>query len=225
MRRTIVNAILFGVTLLGVVVALYGAYTGWYGPAFASAIASSGLVLATIISLITTRDTLEEQRLAREQQAKPLLRLIPEKVTLGSYSLMIENVGNGPAKNIDVSVKAIGSDLNEKISPEIPLLASGESVAVSVGMDDVPEVGFTQSEDEEYNRDGILGTGDEITEEDIENIDEFVMNGSCTDILNKDHPINSTYYTKYLNEGMAQYGTKDMVGQLEEIKRSIDRIG
>lgn len=227
--REVSDTTLVGITVSGIIIALYGGFHGWYGPGLTSAIASSGLVIATTLSLITTRETLREERLSREQDAKPLLRITLESISLGSNSLMVENVGNGPARDIDVSVEAIGSNIpkeaiNKEIEVSLPTIAAGEQIALSTGVEGVLSPHERHKHSEEDQR-AILEPVDDISEEDLQGVEKIVLSGSCRDLLENEHSVNSEYFTKYLEEGMAQYGGEGEIAiELQEIQRSIDNL-
>ncbi|WP_147302022.1 hypothetical protein [Haloferax sp. Atlit-4N] len=224
------NFLIFCIVALGIGVGLYGAFQGWYSSGFASVIASSGLVLATTLSLITTRNTLHEQRLAREQQAKPLLRLDLEKVTLGAYSIMVENVGNGPAKDVDVTIKAISSDgqrdsVQDEIGTPLPVISPSESIAVSVGLDDVEDpTAPTSKKNKDSGDHRLFESVDQINKKDLQDISHIYMTGTCRDILDTEHEIDSIFYTKYAEEGMAQYGRHDTASELRKIEQSLSKV-
>jgi hypothetical protein len=147
------------------------------------------------------------------------------EVTVGGNSLMVENVGNGPAKEIDINLRAVPSDeggsrSQETVDITLPTIAPGESVAVSRGLEELtnPRERQEMSEEELEERGfGVLGFTDNITEADLEDMGKVVMQGSCRDILDNEHSVHSEYYVKYLEEGYAQYGSFDTNEQLNEI--------
>lgn len=222
------DSAILGTVLVGIGVALYGGIQDWYGPAFTSAIASSGLVLATTLSLITTRDTLREQRLSREQDAKPLLRMVLTPTTLSGYSIMVENVGNGPATEIEIKIEAVGTDGQVvdggTVQASLPTVAAGESIAVSRGVEGVTDPRDRNITDEDEEDVGPLDSVDQVTENELDSVTKLVMTGKCEDILEKKHPIDSKFYTRYLQEGMAQYSSTDIPSELKQIRQSIDSL-
>jgi len=228
--RAFQNVLIFSIVVLGIGGGLYGAFQGWYSSGFASVIATSGLVLATTLSLITTRNTLHEQRLAREQQAKPLLRLTLEEVSREAYSVMAENVGNGPATDVDITIKAIsdnveGEQVHDAINTSLPVISPSESIAVSVGLDNIENPASFQLTDKSHSEEQrFFKQVDQISEDELEDIDYLVMTGTCCDILDSEHEIQSIFYTKYAEEGRAQYGRHDTASQLRKIERGLNKV-
>ncbi|WP_156037875.1 hypothetical protein [Haloferax prahovense] len=228
--RSFQNFLILLVVTLGIGGGLYGAFQGWYSSGFASIIVTSGLVLATTLSLIATRNTLHEQRLAREQQAKPLLRVSLEEVTRSAYSIMVENVGNGPAKDVDVTIKAIsgetaGESVQDEINTPLPVISPSESIAVSVGLDNVEDpTTSTLGNSENFEDPRLFESVDQIDEKDLADVSHISMTGTCCDILDTEHEVYSRFYTKYTEEGMAQYGSHDTASELREIGRQMTRL-
>lgn len=205
-----------GVFLLGV---LSASYFELVSPQLAAAIGSLGLVFATSLSLVTTRATLREQRRARKQQSKPVLRLTVKPTSLSGVAFFVENIGNGTARQPEVSIEAKPKDessieTNPKISSKLPDIPSGELLPVSTGS-------FTIDNDSDQE---FFSQGDNIDHDDFEIFSVIEMNGHCKDILGETHQVESSFNPKFLEKGFASHIGNDLSDGLRKIERELSDI-
>lgn len=215
---------------------IYQVYTGKFEAQFASAIGSLGLVIATFISLLTTRTTLREQRKAREQNVRPVLKLDVKPVTLSGYAIVVKNVGNGLADNIELTIKTVSKEEADSEKPsavtfELPIIESGDYIPLSagtivegylgsdIGMDDYDHHDDLSTEE-------ILYRPDLIQENKLSDLHSLHMNGICEDMLGNEIRVSDTFNPVFTEEGMAVHMNDDNVAEkLSDIDRRLDDIG
>jgi hypothetical protein len=148
---------LLGSMIIAVIVFSYWSFGST--PAFAQVVATSILVLASMISAAAAWSNVRVSRKSREQEFKPLIMLDVRGYALDKDPvLVLENQGNGPAENIELKLE---------LSP-----SGRESSTVSRKI--LPEDDFTAVQ-------GLFG--DEFSF-DSENEDEVIrVTGQCEDIF------------------------------------------
>lgn len=85
---------------------LYFLWQGLFEPEFVSAVVTSMLVLVTAVSVFLTLLLFKENRVAREREVEPVFNITLESPFAGSSNFVVENIGNGPGRNIDVVLTA-----------------------------------------------------------------------------------------------------------------------
>lgn len=100
-RWIVIGGMLVLLILVGFI---YGTYTGHFSTTFASAAATSALVLVTYSSVALTLRLLQEQRQERLQDIRPMFAEYLEGEPGGHLGVVLENIGNGPAQDIRVKL-------------------------------------------------------------------------------------------------------------------------
>lgn len=197
--------IVVGLSIAGIVVALgaflYATYVGLFEPLFVSAIATSGLVLVTAISVVTTISLLKEQQRGREQQITPCFKLETTGIGVGRSGIIARNIGNGPAKNIDIDISIHPQDLDG--NKTYPNVASGDILPIGNPFDDV----------------------------DLDDVEEIKISGKCEDILGNEHTIEDKHRTRQRSTAEIIMGRdtetkhlKDIADNLADIESRLKRL-
>lgn len=161
-----------------IVVFLYFSWQGLFDPEFVSAVVTSMLVLVTAVSVFLTLLLFKENRVAREREVEPVFNITLESPFAGSSSFVIENIGNGPGRNIDVILTAhpkgcmISYIERKNIRPDDKVLEIDRPVGPSVSFEDIKSV-------------KLEGTCENIFGKELEIYDE-----SRIDVLHKGHTDN-----------------------------------
>lgn len=181
---------------------LYAAYVGLFSPSFVSAVATSGLVLVTAVSVILTISLLNEQSKARKQEIIPAFKLGTKGIALGKRGIIARNIGNGPAQNIEVTVTV--QPQNIETSFEYPNVATGE----------------------------ILPIGDPFSDDfDLEQVDKIAISGECEDIMGEIHhiwdeeavrDISSDEYI--LTRDTQEKSLKDISNEVKKIRKELRNL-
>jgi Sec-independent protein translocase protein TatA len=99
-------------------------------PELISAVASTGLAFATVISVITTSLVLQEERRSRKQRVKPEFKIKLEQVNRKATMFVAENIGNGPAQNVELCVEPHQDNENDVEDISYPTVPPGGSVPI-----------------------------------------------------------------------------------------------
>lgn len=171
----VIPIFLVGLGLLSIVLAifLYYAASGVLEPEFVSAAVTSMLVFVTGISVFITLLILKEDQTARRKNVEPVFTLSTRTVSHGSYDIIIKNIGNGPAQNIDIAVSAHPSGTTSSIYRKN--IRPGEEI-------------LQMSSD--------LGIG---LKADFNQVDYISIDGKCTDIYGNTVPISDKYDTSKIS--------------------------
>lgn len=129
----------------------FGFYFGWFTLPEIST--NESLVVVTFLYMILTGFLVLETRLSRKQEILPVVNLNVEPYAIGARGAQIENIGNGPAKNVDATIK---------FEPDGPK-GQIQSKNVRAG-------GFIGSEEPE------------ISDKNLEEYDQLVVSGYWTNI-------------------------------------------
>lgn len=174
-----VGFVLCFLLLVSIIVAfLFFSWQGLFEPEFVSAIVTSMLVLVTAVSVFLTLLLLRENQVAREREAEPVFNITLESPFAGSSSFVIENIGNGPGRNIDIVLTAHPQDCmishieRKNIRPNDKVLEIDQPVGPPVSFDNIESV-------------KLEGTCENIFGKEIEIYDE-----SRVDILYRGHTDN-----------------------------------
>ena len=121
--------------IIGILVyVLYQTSRGEFGPAFASAFATSALVLVTAISAILTIFLLIGQSRERKQNIKPVFKPVVKSYTLSDAGIAIKNIGDGPAVDMEVTIE--GHETGRDNTVTRPNLAEGSIFSIPKPLED-----------------------------------------------------------------------------------------
>ncbi|MFC4986711.1 hypothetical protein [Saliphagus infecundisoli] len=106
-----------GIVLLTIVICsfLYFVHEGLFEPEFGSAVVTSMLVLVTAVSVFLTLLLVKENKTARERENKPVFTITTGSIYSNSYQLAVENIGNGPAQNVDITMTTEPDNIDAKL--------------------------------------------------------------------------------------------------------------
>lgn len=177
-------------------------------PELMTASVTSLLVIVTGGYVIFTYRLWREQARAREQQVNPAisLNIVPTNYTPPTYLLALENVGNGPAKNLNVDVEADGSDVLSDTTFEVKLLNESDRTLVHSGGDQ------------------------ELSESDIEGMQRIRINGNCENVfdnhVNIEDVFELTPYTEFDSETVDPFMTTEdkLLSELRKMNSEIGRL-
>jgi predicted transcriptional regulator len=175
-------------------------------PSWIQAASTVILVIVTGAYVIQTKNLVDETREARKREVMPILNLDLEPYAIGVMGPKVENIGNGPAVELDATIQ-LKPD-GEKYSITSKNIASGD-FAGSLE----PEVGIEAHED--YS--------------------ELSIEGTCKDVYREEHPVKDDFNLELLanKDGAESMMNRDekirhlrkIESNLEEISRSIEMDG
>lgn len=110
-RLTLIFAIGVSILTTIMIVFLYSTQQGVFEANFVSAVITSMLVFVTAVSVFMTLLLLRENRTARQKEYEPAFSLSLKSIFSGTRSIVIENIGNGPAQDVDVTLTVKPNDM------------------------------------------------------------------------------------------------------------------
>lgn len=136
-----------------------------------NAAATVVLVIVTAVYVFLTWGMVKETRSARKQEVMPIMNLDVEPFSIGAWAPKVENIGNGPAIDVDATVK---------------LEPGGEEYELQ--SKNVPSGDFT----------GILDP--KVNEDTHEEYDSLRVEGAFTDVFGDREPFEAEYDLTLLAE-------------------------
>lgn len=182
------------------------AYYDIIAPELLTASVTSLLVIVTGGYVIFTYRLWREQQRAREQQVNPAisLNIVPTSYTPSTYLLALENVGNGPAKDLNVNLTAEGSDVISDTTFDVKLLNEGDRTLVHSGGDQ------------------------KLGESELEEIERIYITGNCENVFDNPVEIEDVFevtpYTEFDAETVDPFMTTEEK-LLSELRKTNSQIG
>lgn len=155
---------------------LYFTWRGLLAASFVSAVVTSMLVLVTGSSVFLTLLLLEENQIARRREFKPSLTVYLEPVAIGLLDVVIENIGNGPARDIGATLILLPDGIEWEFRRQN--LRPGDKAPAFAPIEDA---GFDLNSAQEY--------------------DMIAIEGECTDIFGGEIQFSDSYDMDLLYSG------------------------
>lgn len=177
---------------------LYFAWEGVFEPLFVSAVGTSALVLVTGTSVFLTLLLLEENRTARKREVKPSFSIQLEPVAISTFGVVIENIGNGPAKDVEATLTLYPNE--DQWDFRRKNIRPGDQAGASP--DDIT---FSKDSGGKYDR--------------------ISIEGKCTDVFGNTIPFSDSFDMELLQNGKyGGYNPHEHEDELEEIQKVLNKI-
>jgi hypothetical protein len=200
-NRRLVTRVVFIVLLIGVSVLVSLVFTGNLSGSEATAIGTVLLVVITGGYAAATYLLLVETKKARQQEIIPMFKLDLKGVSIGKMGVAVKNIGNGPARDINATIR---------LHPN-----GGEN---TVGYLNVATGDFLPFPEPFENQ--------LLTSEVIESYDKITIEGTCKDLMGKEHSFSDSY--PLISPGESSLGRlmqdSGVERYLKDIKKELDGI-
>jgi len=188
---------------------LYLTWDGVFEPSFVSAVVTSMLVMVTGISVFLTLLLLEENRTARQREFEPSFTVYLEPVAIGAFDVVLENIGNGPAKDVEATLRLYPDEIEWKFRRQN--VRPGDKAPAFISEEDIV---FKQESSDEF--------------------DKITVQGECTDVFGNTVEFSDAYdmallrsgeYTQHLPyEDRLEQKVDDIASNLRDINRTLEQF-
>lgn len=185
---------------------LYFTWNGTFEATFVSAAVTSMLVMVTGISVFFTLLLLEENRIARKREFEPAFSVYLEPIAIGVFDVVLENIGNGPAQDVEATLTLFPSEItwdfqrkNVRPGDKAPAFITNENIT------------FRQKSSKDF--------------------DKITVEGKCTDVFGNRVNFSNTYNMELLKSGeheqhlpyenRTERNLKDISRSLKDIKKAL----
>lgn len=207
---------------------IYLTYSETISSSVASVATTTLLVLLTAFYALSTygmvretRRMAEETRKSREQEIRPVIEFHAREV----YS-QIANIGDGPARNVDLNLTLLPSGLTHTIREQS--LPSGESISIPAEpFSSIRDRGFLELQEQGLDFDwDDVDDYEEFWEEQDFPYETLRMTGTVEDVWGNTHEVDVEYDVWNLTQELqgAVSLTLDMEQSLDSIARELRQI-